>query len=82
MIRTRILALSAVAVLAAGSLTGCGWLGGDDCDSDASATAEAFAKPGGGGKGGSKGSKGSKSKKTHKTGSGGHVDTDDDCDDD
>ncbi len=80
--RSRILTLSAAVVLAAGSLTGCGWLGDDDCDTDASAAVQTLAKPGGGtgsgSKGGSKSGSKSKPKKTHNTG-GSHVD---DCDDD
>ncbi len=59
--KTRILAVSAVLMLALGSLTACN--GGDDdskkCKSNA-ATVQTFAKPGGGGGGG--GGKGGGSK--------------------
>lgn len=88
---TKIAAAALAGVLALGSLTGCNWGSGDDCDASGLAAASVLERPGpggggGGAKGGSKGggSKGNKSKTSKgKTGGGSttHVYTDD-CDDD
>ncbi len=78
--RSRILAVSAAVVLALPTLAACN---DDGCDSNASA--QVFAKPGGGSGGGGKGggSKGGgkSGKSKGKTGGGGSY-SDDDCDDD
>ncbi len=88
--RTRILAVATIAVLAASTLSGCFGSNPDDCEASAAApVAQVLAKPGGGSggrgggaKGGSKGKTGSKTKpKKPHTGTGVHHDNDD-CDKD